>query len=128
MLISRDNILIYLICIVSDDLDDEERASERHGLFRDYHIGTLNKLEDAHLSQLGALKSDLERLSFCYKLDYVHDMNVIRDYRAKCAAKAKQMRMLGNEAFRKQDWKQALKMYSGAVINAPAGRFITLIR
>ena len=121
--------------MIGDDEDDA--ALKNNGFFKPYHINVLKRLDHKALLGISVCRNDEERLVFVNSLSYVHNMPDLmatsmakpttKWYRngKKSKAAAQKKRAEGNRAFQLKDYPKAVRLYSAAILQAPAGSAMT---
>lgn len=100
-------------------------SDDGNGLFQDWFNSISSVLNQSGnlkeiSSQFGLLTSDEERISFGLSLSCVHDvMDVKPCFKAKSGSESDRLRNEGNRLFQKNQYYEALKVYSCSILNAP---------
>lgn len=111
--------------IGDEELDELDVIGK--GLFKAYHVNVLKHLDRDVLAGIAACKDDEERISFVHGLSFVHDRVPLprttdrQQTGKKSKALAQQKRTEGNRAFQLKDYPKAVRLYSAAILHAPAG-------
>lgn len=102
---------------------------ERPGFFKDYHKAVRRNLTNDQFNEFSKLKTNEERIRFCFTLPAVHDIDIKPFYKGKSEKEALDKKEAGNKCFGRKNNLEALKLYSQAVVKAPvpSGKYWKLI-
>lgn len=106
-------------------LEDEERP----GFFKEYHRTVRRATSNDQFNEFSKLKTDEERIRFCFNLPAVHDIDIKMYFKGKSEKEALEKKEAGNRCFGRKNNLEALKLYSQAVVKAPvpSGKYWKLI-
>lgn len=107
-------------------LSAKEQSLTRDGLesegvfFRDKILAIKESLSQESYKNFCNINSDEERIQFIYNLDAVHNMDLPKTPFKKNSENALNCKNQGNTSFGKQNYEQAAKLYSQAVLDCPS--------
>lgn len=100
---------------------------ETEGIFfRDKIIAIKESLSQESYKNFCNINSDEERIRFIYNLDAVHNMDLPETPFKKNSENALNCKNQGNTSFGKQNFEQAAKLYSQAILDCPSSEDILL--
>ncbi|XP_050719552.1 SET and MYND domain-containing protein 4-like isoform X2 [Eriocheir sinensis] len=92
---------------------------ERPGFFKDYHKTVRKALTNDQFNEFSKLKTNEDRIRFCFTLPAVHDIDIKPFFKGKSEKEALEKKEAGNKCFGRKNNLEALKLYSQAVVKAP---------
>ncbi|XP_050719554.1 SET and MYND domain-containing protein 4-like isoform X4 [Eriocheir sinensis] len=103
---------------------------ERPGFFKDYHKTVRKALTNDQFNEFSKLKTNEDRIRFCFTLPAVHDIDIKPFFKGKSEKEALEKKEAGNKCFGRKNNLEALKLYSQAVVKAPvpSGKYWKLIK
>jgi len=104
---------------------------DRPGFFKDYFNSVRCTVSPDQLNAFNKLKTDEERVKFCYEtIPAVHDIEIRHFFRGKSERDALDRKEAGNKEFSQKKNVEALRCYSQAVVKAPvlSGKYWKLIK
>lgn len=104
--------------------------SDRPGFFKDYYRAVRKATSNDQFNQFSKLKTNEERIRFCFNLPAAHDIDIKTFFKGKSEKEALEKKEAGNKCFRRKNNVEALKLYSQAVVKAPvpSGKYWKLIK
>ncbi|KAK4298803.1 hypothetical protein Pmani_028882 [Petrolisthes manimaculis] len=103
---------------------------DRPGFFKDYHRAVRKATTNDQFNEFSKLKTDEERVRFCFNLPAIHDIDIKPYFKGKSEKEALDKKEAGNRCFGRKNNIEALKLYSQAVVKAPvpSGKYWKLIK
>ncbi|KAG0713717.1 SET and MYND domain-containing protein 4 [Chionoecetes opilio] len=103
---------------------------DRPGFFKDYHRAVRKALTNDQFNEFSKLKTNEDRIRFCFNLPAVHDIDIKTFFKGKSEKEALEKKESGNRCFGRKNNLEALKYYSQAVVKAPvpSGKYWKLIK
>lgn len=92
---------------------------DRPGFFKDYHRAVRKALTNDQFNEFSKLKTNDDRIRFCFNLAAVHDIDIKPFFKGKSEKEALDKKEAGNRCFGRKNNLEALKLYSQAVVKAP---------
>ncbi|XP_069940955.1 SET and MYND domain-containing protein 4-like isoform X3 [Cherax quadricarinatus] len=104
--------------------------SDRPGFFKDYYRAVRKATSNDQFNQFSKLKTNEERIRFCFNLPAAHDIDIKTFFKGKSEKEALEKKEAGNKCFGRKNNVEALKLYSQAVVKAPvpSGKYWKLIK
>ncbi|KAK8747605.1 hypothetical protein OTU49_016491 [Cherax quadricarinatus] len=93
--------------------------SDRPGFFKDYYRAVRKATSNDQFNQFSKLKTNEERIRFCFNLPAAHDIDIKTFFKGKSEKEALEKKEAGNKCFGRKNNVEALKLYSQAVVKAP---------
>ncbi|XP_045625291.1 SET and MYND domain-containing protein 4 isoform X2 [Procambarus clarkii] len=93
--------------------------ADRPGFFKDYYKAVRKATSNDQFNEFSKLKTDEERIRFCFNLPAAHDIDIRTFFKGKSEKEALEKKEAGNKCFGRKNNLEALKLYSQAVVKAP---------